>query len=108
MRDRLTDWERFVAELASASGYPAGLCLDDYYQDLANRDSLERDGVDALLQPRLLAADETLRANTIPSCQTRLSESHWWHWRLPLRAGEDLKDEAKRLGFTAEDVTVDW
>ena len=108
MRDRIGEWERFVDTLASSEGYPDGLGLDDYYQDVVNRDFLEEAELEPGIVRRLSEADAKFRSNTVAASQSRLSGAFWWHMRLPTRAGDELKDEATRLGFKSPSATQDW
>ena len=95
----LEDWESLVAQIASPEGYSAYLCLDDYYQDIGYRVTLEAVAGSTEFRERLEAADATFRANTLGATDTRLSGEHWWHFRLPLRGGDGILEEARACGL---------
>lgn len=72
--------------------------MDDYFQEVASRDDLERTYGDNLPQS-VRSADQRFDAFTRSTPKTRLSGAYWWHFRLPLRAGKEFHREAQSMGF---------
>lgn len=95
----LENWEALVASLASPEGYSQSLCLDDYYHDIADRVRLESLDASENFRERLTKADAIFREHTLKARETRLSGQYWWHFRLPLRGGDGILEEARSCGL---------
>jgi len=106
----VSDWERVVEQVEK--GYPLG--LDDYLNDMDGREliaALMASVARALAPPqkrRLLAADERMRAATVPLAHClwgdRLAAANgwnatrnWWYFSRPANPGPDLAQELVRF-----------
>jgi len=98
-------WQRFVDEVTT--GYDA--TIYDYTNSLSLRDHLGeviaalRPGAAYEIEREISAADERYRAATRASDRPLLPLSpglqSWWWFRVPIRAGDELRGDLRSEGF---------
>ncbi len=111
----VTSWERIGAQVEA--GYP--LTIDDYLNDLDVRQIIEvvlsaMPTSDGPLLDRLRAADNRVRAATVPAGRCVWGDGHtpslterrnWWYFLVPRSPGQELSEDLAREGFGAGSST---
>lgn len=99
-------WERIVDSIVT--GY--SLTLDDYLNDLDLRQLLDEtlnlapaaekssllnrvQEADEQMQAVTLLADECLWGNEVAAEEGWTPQKNWWYYRIPQKAGEDLRQD---------------
>jgi hypothetical protein len=106
VEDLLARWERFVQEVQS--GYE--FTIYDYVNDLNVRETLAeiselQPSLKDKLATRLSPADSMFRENTtaIPRTLYKFgAASAWWYYRVPLRPGDELREDLRVASIECE------
>ena len=113
----VTSWERLGAQVEA--GYP--LTIDDYLNDLDVRQIIEvvlstMPTSDGRLLDRLRAADNRMRAATVPAGRcvwgdgdspSLTERRNWWYFLIPRNPGQHLAADLARAEFGGVSSTFD-